>query len=136
MNLEKTIKPQGVQILVMPVEEGSKTASGLVVKTDKPTGKAPKIGEIIDISRYMNRVFENFKTVEQMGSAFISPEFKITILCKGDIVIFAEYAGDDIEVKDLDTDKMVKLKLIPAENILGTISSTPQKHASKEDSKK
>lgn len=120
----------------MPVEEGSKTASGLVVKTDKPTGKAPKIGEIIDISRYMNRVFENFKTVEQMGSAFISPEFKITILCKGDIVIFAEYAGDDIEVKDLDTDKMVKLKLIPAENILGTISSTPQKHASKEDSKK
>lgn len=125
MKLAKIIQPQGDKILVMPILEKDKTDSGIITKVNKGSGKKPQMGNVLAVSKYLNCIWMEAvgKTkAKDIPLSFIMPECKLHI-DEGDTIVFAEYAGDDIEILDLDTNELVKLKLLPAENVLAVVKN-------------
>lgn len=78
----KTIKPLGEYVLVEPIQEDNLTASGIVLPD---TGKEkPGSGTVLEVGP--GRVME---------SGTVQP---ITDIVKGDIVFFAKYSPEELEL--------------------------------------
>ncbi|MBU0975526.1 MAG: co-chaperone GroES [Patescibacteria group bacterium] len=84
MSAKAKITPLGANILVEPVSEESKTASGIVLP-DTVDKEKPQKGKVVALGT--GKVTDDGKKVP----------FNLKV---GDIVIFKKYSPDDIEIED------------------------------------
>ena len=84
MAAKQKVKPLGANILVEPVSEESKTASGIVLP-DTVDKEKPQKGKIVALGT--GKVTDDGKKIE----------FNVKV---GDIVIFKKYSPDEIEMDD------------------------------------
>lgn len=75
------LKPVGAYILVVPMDEETKTPSGLIIQSTK--NERPQMGKVVAMGS--GERDENGKIIE--------PEFKV-----GDTVAFKKYSPDEFEV--------------------------------------
>ena len=81
--LKMNLKPLGDRVVVEPLEKDEKTASGIILP--ETTKEKPQEGEVLAAGP--GRTDENGKRVPM--------DVK-----KGDIVLFAKYAGTEIKIDD------------------------------------
>lgn len=123
MKLANTIIPQGDKILVLPAKSEQVTASGIHIPETVGNRKKPQQGTVLAISPYLNQLWPIPVGKRPLNAGgFVTAETKVSGVQVGSVVLFTEYAGDDIKVRDEDTNEDVTLKLLPAESILGVIS--------------
>lgn len=84
MAAKTKVKPLGANILVEPVSEESKTASGIVLP-DTVDKEKPQKGKVVALGT--GKVTEDGKKIS----------FNVKV---GDIVIFKKYSPDEVEVDD------------------------------------
>lgn len=121
MKLSKNIIPVGDKIAVVPLKNDTVTKGGLVIPDAVNKKQKPKMGTIIAVSEYLRTVFAQPDIDPPLPTGFVSLEHKLDPLAVGDVVLFAEYAGDDVLVKDLETNEDVLIKLLPCESVLGLV---------------
>lgn len=122
MRLAKFIFPEGDKILVLPEVPATKTDSGILLDPN-PKGKKTQMGRVIAVSQYLNTVWQHTFDQRALVTAFMPAEQKVNGITVDDDVLFAEYAGDDLKIKDLDTGDMVLVKLLPVESILARVEA-------------
>lgn len=93
-----TITPLGDRVLVKPLEAESTTASGIIIP-DSAQNEQPLHGEVIAVGEGV-----------RVDGQLVAPP-----VAKGDKVVFAKYAYDEVEV-DKETYYIIK-----SDNILATI---------------
>lgn len=84
--MAKAITPVGANILVKPVEEEEKTASGLIIQSTSK-GERPQRGEVVALGT---------GGTDEHGNEIV---FNVK---KGDTVLFKKYAPEEIELDGVE----------------------------------
>jgi chaperonin GroES len=93
-----SIKPLADRVVILPVAEEVKTASGLVLPEN--VKEKPQTGEVVAVGA--GRVLDSGTRIE--------PEVKV-----GDKVIFSKYSGDEVKLDG------VEYKVIEERNVLAIL---------------
>lgn len=106
MKLAKTIAPLGDHVAIIPDQKETQTASGIVIP-DNGSKDVPNQGTVIALGKG--------------GTSKDCPN-PTDFLAIDDRVIFGQYTGDTLIMKDTDG-KDVTVKILQLDHILGTVSS-------------
>ncbi len=122
MKLSQDICPQGDKVAVLPMKAESITASGIHIPDTVGKQKKPQQGTVLAVSAYLEQVWNTpIANRPNNSGGFVPPESKVSKLQVGDTVLFTEYAGDDLKIRDQETNEDVIVKVLPIESVLAVV---------------
>jgi chaperonin GroES len=122
MKLAQNVFPQGDKIAVLLSKAEEVTKSGIIIPESAAKKEKPQQGVIIAISEYLSVLWgKDFDERSYNEGGFTPPERKVRGLAEGDTILFAQYAGDDIKIKDLETDEDRDIKILSVESVLSLL---------------